>query len=56
MARLSTRDELLMKTVIETLISIEPDFETVTVSLPLAACKDFDMVIATGSNNSIQVF
>jgi hypothetical protein len=44
-----------MKTVIETLISIEPDFETVTV-VTTDSLKDFDMVIATGSNNSSRYF
>lgn len=54
-ARLSTRDELLMKTVIETLISIEPAFETLTV-VTTDSLKGFDMVIATGSNNSSRYF
>lgn len=53
--RLSTRDELLMKTAIETLISIEPAFKTLTV-VTTDSLKDFDMVIATGSNNSSRYF
>jgi hypothetical protein len=54
-ARLSTRDELLMKAVTGTLVSIEPAFEAVT-EFTTDRLKGFDMVIATGSNNSSRYF
>jgi hypothetical protein len=54
-AKLSTKDELLIKAVTETLISIEPSFRS-CIGLTTDRLKGFDMVIATGSNNTSRYF
>ncbi len=54
-AKLSTRDELLMRAVVETLTAIEPAFASLA-ELTADKLKGFDMVIATGSNNSSRYF
>ena len=55
LARLSTRDELLMKAVAATLTEIEPAFGNVT-ELTIGQLKGFGKVIATGSNNTSRYF
>ncbi len=54
-AKLSTKDELLIKAVTDTLISIEPSFST-CIELTPDRLKGFDLVIATGSNNTSRYF
>ncbi len=54
-ARLSTRDELLMRAVAGTLSEIEPAFATL-ISVTTERLEGFDMVIATGSNNTSRYF
>lgn len=54
-AKLSAKDELLMKAVTDTLIFIEPSFKPL-VELTSDRLKGFDMVIATGSNNTSRYF
>jgi hypothetical protein len=54
-AKLSTKDEMLMKAVAETLITIEPAFAS-SVELTTDRLKGFDIVIATGSNNTSRYF
>jgi len=55
LAKLSTKDELLMKAVTETLTEIEPRFKPF-VELTSDKLKGFEMVIATGSNNTSRYF
>ncbi|MGM9478572.1 acyl-CoA reductase [Pedobacter sp. GSP4] len=52
--KLSSSDDKLIKTVIAELINIEPAFEDKIVYVE--RLKDFDAVIATGSNNSSRYF
>ena len=54
-AKLSSKDELLMRAVADTLISIEPALENY-IELTSGTLSGFDMVIATGSNNSSRYF
>jgi hypothetical protein len=54
-ARMSTKDELLIRTVASTLIAIEPGFKPY-IELTTERLKGFDMVIATGSNNTSRYF
>ncbi len=54
-AKLSTRDELLIRAVAETLIAIEPAFASL-VELTTDKLNGFNTVIATGSNNSSRYF
>jgi hypothetical protein len=54
-ARLSTKDELLMRAVAGTLISAEPGLSGY-IDLTTDRLTRFDMVIATGSNNTSRYF
>ncbi len=54
-AKLSTKDELLMKAAVETLISLEPAFKDY-IQLTTGKLSGFDAVIATGSNNTSRYF
>lgn len=54
-ARLSTKDELLMRAVADTLISAEPVLAGY-IDLTTDRLTRFDMVIATGSNNTSRYF
>ncbi len=54
-ARLSSRDELLMRAVAETLTTIEPRFESM-IEITTGRLGRFDTVIATGSNNTSRYF
>ncbi|MFN2313779.1 MAG: hypothetical protein ABR531_04940 [Bacteroidales bacterium] len=54
-AKLSTKDELLIKAVTDTLTSIEPSFRA-CIELTSDRLKGFDMVIATGSDNTSRYF
>lgn len=54
-AKLSNRDETLMRAVTETLTEIEPELESF-IQLTTDNLKDFDIVIATGSNNTSRYF
>lgn len=54
-AKLSAKDELLMKAVTDTLTSIEPSFSDF-IELTSERLNGFDMVIATGSNNTSRYF
>lgn len=54
-ARLSTKDELLMRTIASTLTDIEPAFKPF-IGLTTDRLKGFDMVIATGSDNTSRYF
>ncbi len=54
-AKLSTKDEPLMRATAETLISLEPAFEDY-IKLTTDKLSGFDMVIATGSNNTSRYF
>ena len=53
--KLSSQDEFLLPFIAELLISIEPAFQSKIVFVP-HLLKDFDAVIATGSNNSARYF
>ena len=55
LARLSTKDELMMRAVTATLTEIEPAFGHVT-ELTTDKLKGFGKVIATGSNNTSRYF
>lgn len=54
-AKLSTKDEMLMKAVTDTLTSIEPSFRN-CIGLTSERLTGFDMIIATGSNNTSRYF
>ncbi|MCU0378325.1 MAG: hypothetical protein MUC78_08695, partial [Bacteroidales bacterium] len=54
-ARLSTKDEIMMQAVAETLLAIEPRFSD-KIHLTSEKLTGFDIVIATGSNNSSRYF
>jgi hypothetical protein len=54
-AKLSTKDEPLMRAVADTLISLEPAFKDY-IQLTTDELSGFDMVIATGSNNTSRYF
>ena len=54
MAKLSSKDSVLPNFLIKKLITIEPRFETFIVLPPML--KNFDAVIATGSDNSARYF
>jgi hypothetical protein len=54
-ARLSTKDELLMKAAVTALTGIEPGFVPL-VELTTDRLKGFDRIIATGSNNTSRYF
>ena len=54
-AKLSTKDELLIRTVTETLTEIEPSFGS-RIEIATDRLQGFDMVIATGSNNTSRYF
>ncbi|GAA5030279.1 acyl-CoA reductase [Marivirga lumbricoides] len=55
LAKLSSQDPFLLKKVSELLISIEPRFEE-RIVLTKDPIRNFDAVIATGSNNSARYF
>jgi hypothetical protein len=54
-AKQSTKDELLIKAVTDTLVSVEPSFSNF-IELTCDSLNGFDMVIATGSNNTSRYF
>lgn len=54
-ARLSSKDDLLIRAVAQTLTDIEPAFKPL-IRLTSDRLKDFDLVIATGSNNTSRYF
>ena len=54
-AKLSTKDEHLMRAVADTLISLEPAFKDY-IQLTTGNLSGFDAVIATGSNNTSRYF
>ena len=54
MMKLSSKDSVLPTFVAEKLVEIEPRFQS-QISMP-ARLKNFDAVIATGSNNSARYF
>jgi hypothetical protein len=54
-AKLSTKDEPLMRAVINTLISLEPTYKDY-IQLTTDKLSGFDIVIATGSNNTSRYF
>ena len=54
-AKLSTKDEQLMRAAVETLISLEPAFKDY-IQLTTGKLSGFDAVIATGSNNTSRYF
>ncbi|TNF42720.1 MAG: acyl-CoA reductase [Bacteroidetes bacterium] len=54
-ARLSTKDEPLMKAAAMTLTDIEPGFAPL-IDLTTDRLRGFDMIIATGSNNTSRYF
>jgi hypothetical protein len=54
-AKLSTKDEPLMRAVADTLISLEPGFRDY-IQLTTDKLSQFDTVIATGSNNTSRYF
>jgi hypothetical protein len=54
-AKLSTKDEPLMRAVVETLVSLEPGFRDY-IQLTSGNLSGFDAVIATGSNNTSRYF
>lgn len=55
LAKLSTKDTVLMQAVIDLLLEIEPAFAQ-RIDLTEGLLKDFDAVIATGSDNSSRYF
>ncbi len=55
LARLSTKDELLMRGVAALLTTIEPRYKGM-ITLTTGRLSGFDMVIATGSNNTSRYF
>jgi hypothetical protein len=54
-AKLSTKDEPLMRAAVETLISMEPAFKDY-IQLTTDKLSGFDVVIATGSDNTSRYF
>jgi hypothetical protein len=54
-ARLSTKDEILMRALAGTLCEIEPAFASL-IAMTTDRLKGFDRVIATGSNNTSRYF
>lgn len=54
-ARLSSKDDLLIRAVAQTLTDIEPAFKPF-IELTSERLKEFDLVIATGSNNTSRYF
>lgn len=54
-AKLSTKDEPLMRAAVDTLISLEPAFKD-HIQLTTDKLSGFDVVIATGSNNTSRYF
>jgi len=54
-AKLSNRDEPLMRAVTQTLTEIEPELDPF-IELTADSLRNFDMVIATGSNNTSRYF
>ncbi len=54
-AKLSNRDEPLIRAVTDTLTDIEPELAS-CIEITADRLKDFDMVIATGSNNTSRYF
>ncbi len=54
-ARLSSKDDLLIRAVTQTLTDIEPAFKPF-IQLTSDRLMEFDMVIATGSNNTSRYF
>ncbi len=55
LVKLSSKDTVLMKEVIQTLLKIEPGL-TEYIKIEEAILKDFDAIIATGSDNSARYF
>jgi len=53
--KLSSKDDKLLRTIAQILIQIEPRFQDF-IRFETAFLKDFDAVIATGSNNSARYF
>jgi len=54
--KMSSTDNVLLKVVIEKLISIAPEFKESIAFIDDVKNRNFDVVIATGSNNSAQYF
>jgi hypothetical protein len=54
-AKLSSKDQVLLQKITEILFQIEPNFKNY-IHLTTGTIKDFDAVIATGSNNSGRYF
>ena len=54
-AKLSTKDEPLMRAAVDTLVSLEPGFKDY-IQLTTGNLSGFDIVIATGSNNTSRYF
>jgi len=54
--KMSSTDNVLLKVVIEKLISIAPEFKESIAFIDDVKNRKFDVVIATGSNNSAQYF
>jgi hypothetical protein len=54
-AKLSSKDEVLLPWIFKQLCRIEPEFESY-IRIESSILKDFDAVIATGSNNSSRYF
>lgn len=55
LVKLSSKDTVLMKEIIQTLLKIEPGL-TEYIKIEEAILKDFDAIIATGSDNSARYF
>jgi hypothetical protein len=55
LAKLSSDDNKLMPAIADLLISIEPEFES-KITFADGTIKDFDAIIATGSNNTARYF
>lgn len=55
LVKLSTADEVLMKLVIEALYELDPEYRQI-IRIAEGPIKDFDQVIATGSDNTSRYF
>jgi hypothetical protein len=53
--KLSTKDTTLMKLLIDELIAIDADFKEI-IQITDQPLKDFDAIVATGSNNTLRYF
>ncbi len=54
-ARLSSKDDRLLKMITSTILAINKEFEK-TITLEEGTLKDFDAIIATGSDNTARYF